>query len=233
MANVLTETIPKVSVSGILGTVFTVLIVLIVLVVVGFMLHYFFKKKKYNEYRVEILDKDSNGNVYKTYDRAGVIYDKTTQLRLLFLEKTKVGMDPNNIPYISHKDAKGRLIKTIYLRKIGVNNYVFLNLKLGESLAITVGEEDLNNAQQEMVKIRRTYNKDSWLAKYAPYIAFILTILIVMIILISLFNKFGVIKEASENMVKVSELQLRIMQTLTNSSIGSPNVIGNPISTVP
>lgn len=224
--SVITNALPKVSTAGILNGILITLVVIIAIGIIAYLFWYYTKKKKYGQFRIEILDKDSNGNVYKTYDRGGVFLDKTTGLKLLYIEKAKVGLDPNNPPYVSHKDKKGRLVKTIYLRRIGVNNYVYVDVKLGKSVEITVGEEDLNNAHSEMHKIRRIYNKESWISKYAPYITFIITIMIVMIILISLFNKFAVIKDVSDNLLKISETQLQITGQLRNLTM-SPTINSN------
>jgi hypothetical protein len=213
---------PNISTTGILNGLMWFLIGALILGTLGFITWYIVKKKKYNEFLVEILDKDSNGNVYKTYDRAGVFLDKKTGYRLLFLEKAKIGLNPNKIPYISHKTKKGKLVKTVYLRRIGVNNYVFIDLKLGETIKFTIGEEDLNNAAQEMNKIRRTYDKKSWLDKLLAPMIFIVTIMIVMIIIISLFNKFGILETVSTNMLEVTEAQAEITALLleiTNSTI--------------
>ena len=205
-----------VSMSGLLNGLKWFLIIVLVAGLIGYITYYFLSKKKYKEYRVEILDKDSNDNVYKTFDKGGVFLDKKTGNRLLFIEKAKVGLNPNNIPYISTIDNKGRLIKTVTLRRIGVNNYVFVHVSLGDKIAVTIGEEDLNNAAQEMNKIRRTYDKKSWLDKLLAPIIFIVTIMIIMIILLTLFNKFAIIKDVSSNMLEITKEQKIITGYLLN-----------------
>jgi len=208
--------VPKVDAGSLINGISIFLMVFIALATLGFILWYYLRKKKYNQYTVRILDKDSNGKSYERPDRAGVFLDKKTGFKLLWLEKEKIGMNPNNIPYISRLDKKGRIIKIVTLRKIGVNNYVYIDIKVGETVEISVGEEDLNNATQEMVKIRRTFNKESWLSKLAPYMMFIITVLITMIILISLFNKFTVLEEVSKNMKEVTENQYKITTLMYN-----------------
>lgn len=201
----ITNIVPKVNTSAVLNTVLVLAAVLLAIGIIGYIVWYQMREKKYKQYVVRVLDKDSNGKAYEWPDKAGVFLDKSTGYRLLFLRKAKVGMNPNKIPYISRLDNKGRIIKIVTVRRIGVNNYVFVDINIGEATKFTVGEEDLNNAHQEMTKIRRSYNKDNWLSKLAPYIMFIITILIVMIILISLFNKMGVIDDASKNLLAVAE----------------------------
>ena len=211
--------IPKVSMAGVLNWVFIGLMIVLAIFGVWFVWWYTNKKKKYGQYRIEILDKDSNGNVYKTYDNAGVFLNKQTDMRLLWIEKAKIGMNPNNIPYISTISKKGKIIKTVTLRKIGVNNYVYVTMVLGEKVLMTMGEEDINNSASEMRKVRQLTNKENWMTKLAPYILFILTILAVMIVLISLFNKFEVLKQVSANMETITEKQFEITDLLRNMTV--------------
>ena len=222
---------PNVSMSAVLNGIMWFMIGAVIVGILGLVTWYLVRKKKYGMYRVEVFDKDSNGNVYKTYDRAGIFLDKRTGYRLLFLEKAKVGMNPNNVPYVSHLDKKKRIVKTVYLRRIGVNNYVFISVDLLGMPKFTMGEEDFNNAAQEMSKIRRTYDKKSWLDKFLAPILFIASILIIMIILLSLFNKFSVIDDASKNLVEVSKMQLQITGLLFNISNSTQLYTGPMIPT--
>jgi hypothetical protein len=122
--------------------------------------------------------------------------------------------------------------KIVTVRRIGVNNYIYVSMTLGETVEVTIGEEDLNNAAQEMNKIRKTYDKKSWLDQYLAPILFIVSILIIGIVLISLFNKFGVIQEASNNMVKVSEKQLEITQLLFNLTNSTQQMSNQAVATI-
>lgn len=223
---------PNVSAVGVLNTIMYVMIGIIVVGIVALITWQQMVKKKYGMYRVEVLDKDKNGNVYKTYDSAGIFLDKKTGNRLNFLRKAKVGLDPNNVPYITAVDKKGRMQKIVTVRRIGVNNYIYVSMTLGETVEVTIGEEDLNNAAQEMNKIRKTYDKKSWLDQYLAPILFIVSILIIGIVLISLFNKFGVIQEASNNMVTVSEKQLQITQLLFNLTNSTQQLSNQAVATI-
>jgi len=224
----ITDYIPKITTPQILNFLFWGLTTIIILAIIGLITWYFMKHRRYKEYRIEILDKDSNDNVYKIYDRGGVFIDRKTKMRLLWLEKAKVGMNPNNIPYISHKTKKGKIIKTVYLRKIGVNNYVFINVKLGEKVEMTCGEEDLNNAQSELIKIKRVTSKESLLNKLLPYVVWAITIIVIMIILVSLFNKFTILEKVMDTQLVITEKQLEITQLLYNTTTSPkpPIIIG-------
>lgn len=228
-ASGLAAVMPKVSGGEILNGIMWFLIAVIIVGTIAFITYYYMRKKKYGQYRVEIFDRDTNGNVYKTYDRAGIFLDKKTGYRLLFVEKAKVGMNPNSPPYVSHIDKKKRLIKTIYLRRIGVNNYVYIEVDLTGKPQFTMGEEDFNNAAQEMAKIRRSYDKKSWLDKYGALAAIMTISLIILIMMLSLFNKFGVLGEVSKNLLLVSENQERITELQYNMTVRT----GTSISSEP
>ena len=223
----LSSMIPKVSTGDVLQWTLITITIILGLVLLGVITYKYIQKKKYGQYRIIIIEKDSTGNTHEYYDRAGIFTNKKTGLKLLFLEKMKKGLNPNNVPYVTSKDKKGRLIKTVYLVRTGVSNFKYCHIKVEDGiLNFTVGEEDVNWAAQEIENIRRTFNKDSWLNKFAPYILFIVTILIVMIVLISLFNKMSVIKEASNNLVTISEKQLEITTLLYNITT-SPTLNNN------
>lgn len=214
--------IPNIQVSSVMTWLFWGLIVLLVVGGIGYFVWYTIKRKRYNEYSVEILDKDGMGNVYKTFDRGGVFVEKKTGQRLFFIEKGHWGGNPNKIPYISSVGKKGRLIKTVTLRRIGVNNYVFVDITLGESLNVTIGEEDLNNQHNEAIKIRHTYNKESWLSKLAPYITVVIGMVILMILMLNLGNKFTIMETISQNLLEVSNTQTQligIFVNMTNATI--------------
>lgn len=229
-ADIVTGMIPQVSGAQILSTILYGLIVILAVGMLAFLTWHLLHKNKYSEFYCRILEEDSSGNVHESYDRAGIFLDKSTGFRLFFLEKAKKGLNPNKVPYISAKVKKGLifkkmvLIKIVTLRKIGVSNYVFVHPKLSaEGIQFTQGEEDMNWGAQELEKIRRTFGKESLWSKLAPYIMFIITIVVVMIILISLFNKFTLLKEVSDNMLKISENQERIAGIMLNTTT-SPNM---------
>jgi hypothetical protein len=227
----LSALIPNISTSGILSGIMQGLIYGVILIIIIFIVIWWWKKRRYGQYKIVIWEKDSTGNTHEIYDRAGIFLDKKTGFKLLFLEKMRKGLNPNNVPYVTSKDKKGRLIKTVYLRKTGVSNYVFCHVKIDDEGAIfKVGEEDVNWAAQDIETIRRTFNKESWLTKLAPYIMFVVTVMIIMIILLSLFNKFESMEKMSENMLKVTEKQLEITGLLGNMTRGQ-NIVnpGQPI----
>ena len=213
--------VPNVSGMQILNGILITLVVLIVIGIIGWFLWKWFVKRKYNEYRVVIYEKDATGNVHEYYDRAGIFLDNKTGFKLLFLEKMKKGLNPNSPPYTIAKDRKGRLVKTIYLRRVGVSNFRFIKMSLSdEGMLFSVGEEDANWYQHEMEKIDRMTGKANIWAQLAPIITVVLALVIMLIVMIVLFNKLEAFSQAATNLAKSSELQLEISKTLQNITVG-------------
>jgi uncharacterized membrane protein len=213
--------IPKVSGTQIINGLLITLVVLIVMGTIAFFLWKWIVKRKYNEYRIIIYEKDATGNVHEYYDRGGIFTDNKTGFKLLFLEKIKKGLNPNNPPYTIAKDRKGRLVKTIYLRRVGVSNFRFIKMTLSdEGMSFTVGEEDANWYQHEMEKIDRMTGKSNMWAQLAPIITVILAMVILLIVVIVLFNKLEVFSQAASSLAESSKVQLEISQTLQNMTIG-------------
>lgn len=221
----LTNLIPDVSGQSMLNGILIGLVVIVALSALAYAFIWWNKKRKYGEYKVVIWEKDSVGNLHETYDSAGTFLDKQTGYKLCFFRKIKKGLNPNKLPFVTSKTSKGKLQKVLYLEKHGVSNYKLLHIKLTtDGLAIKVGEEDINWAAQDLMKVRQMFNKEGFLSKYGPYLAFIITIMIVMIILISLFNKFEVLEKVAANLQNVADRQLEITKELKNFTVNNiPN----------
>jgi hypothetical protein len=218
--------IPKVSGTQILTGLLIGGGVILALGFIGFLLWKWFVKRKYNEYKVIIFEKDATGNVHEYYDRAGIFVDKKSGFKLLFLEKMKIGLNPNSPPYNIAKDRKGRLLKTVYLRRVGVSNFRFIKMSLTEEGTLfSVGEEDANWYAHEMEKIDRMVGKTSLWSQLAPFVTIVLALIIMLIVIIVLFNKLEAFSQAATSLAKSSEIQLEISKTLQNISIGKGTAI--------
>lgn len=227
---------PNVSGTQILNGVLWVMVVIVAVSIIGYMVYFYTVKKKYSEFEVTIFEKDSSGTTFETYDKAGIFVNKQTNLKLWFMKRLKKGLNPNEVPYVVAKNKKGKLVKHVYLEKIGVSQYRFLHYKIdSDGIKLKVGEEDVNWAAQDIETIKRQYGKESFLDKYGSYIAFIITIMIVMIILISLFNKFEVLQDVADSLNKVADRQLEIVQAMNNVTKSPalnqnvPIIVGNGV----
>ena len=226
-SEILTGMLPKVSISGIARGIMIFLILIIVLAIIGSYLFILVRNKRFKEFKVIILERDSTGNTHETYDQAGIFLNKKTNLKLLFLKKFKKGLDPNNVPYVISKDKKGKMQKVIYLLKTGVSNYRFIKVSIeSDMLKFTVGEEDVNWAAQDYETIIKTFQKEGFWGKYGGYILFVISIIVIMIILISLFNKFTVLKDTANALQSVSNNLLEIAKIMNATNApGAPVII--------
>ncbi len=225
---IINEMIPSVSTGGLLKGIFIFLVVILVMAIIGAWLFLYFRNRKFKEFKIVILEKDSTGNVREYYDKGGVFLNKQSQLKLLFLQKIKKGLNPNNIPYVTAVDKKGRLIKTVYLLRTGVSNYRYVHVRIeNDVLKFTVGEEDVNWAAQDYEIVTKTFQKEGFWAKYGGYVLFIVTIVIIMVIIISLFNKFEILKDVATSLQQVGDNMLEIAKVLNESKApGMPIIIG-------
>jgi len=176
-------------------------------------LTYLYKKwKLYQQYTCVIWERDSLGNINEWNDKAGVFVDKKTLNKRLFLKKANVGLDPDNIPYIRGPGNK----RIIYLRKDGLMNYKYLNLKLGsECTDIKVGEEDVNWAINAYERQKRLFNQNA-LMQYLPFIALAFVSIIILIIFIYFFKDFAVLKDVA---VALKEASIEVARAKSGTTV--------------
>lgn len=221
----LSSMIPNISAQSLITSVLYGLIGLVLLTGVIAFLVLYFMNKRYSQYEIEIYEKDSMGNIFRKYDKAGIFLDKRTKFRLLFLKGAKVGMNPNNIPHVNSIDGKGKVHKIVQLLKTGVRNYRFIKLKIeNDNLINTVGEEDLNAAEQDWAKILETYSKPSWLEKFGGFAMFGLAMIIIFILVLYIFTKFSILDDTSKNLMSVSSSQHETTGLLVNVTQALSNI---------
>jgi len=150
------------------------------------------KWKKFSQYECIIFEKDGFGQLkYKT-DMAGIFVDSKTKNKRLFLKKNNVGLNPDNVPYLSGK--KG--LKTIYLYQTGLKNFHYIRMNVTDKFDITVGEEDVNWAINAYDRQKKLFNQ-SLLMQLMPFIALAFTSIIILIIFIYFFKDFAVLKDVA------------------------------------
>jgi hypothetical protein len=158
--------------------------------------------KKFQQYSVIVFEKDSFGKVHAQHDKAGVFVDKVTNYKLLFLQKRKIGLSCDDIPFVPME--KGR--RCIFLVKTGEKNYRFVHVNFSlDKINFMVGEEDFNWAENAWERVKKTFGNKNFLEKYGPYILFSITIVIIMIIFIYFFKNFEVLKEVAVAFQKAAE----------------------------
>jgi hypothetical protein len=177
------------------------------LVIIGIILGGYFlyldKVKKYQQFKCIIWSRDGFGNPTQKTDGAGIFVDKDTQNKRFWMKNAKVGLSPDNVPYIQvGKD------KLVYLIQVGLKNFRYIGLKeLWDNpnyIKFTVGEEDVNWAINAYEKQKKLFG-DNWLAQYLPFIILAFVCMIILILFVTLFNKFPLMKDMLQQMVEISK----------------------------
>jgi len=189
-----------VSVQSVSSTALNIGVIVGVLLIVGAVLIIItlavLKWKKYQQFDCIIFEKDGFGQLREKADKAGIFVDKKTQNKRFFLRKNNVGLEPDNIPYISTQKGK----KIVYILQTGLKNFTFLRFNIDtdiDKFKISVGEEDVNwaiNAYERQKKLFST----SLLMQLMPYIGIAFTSIIILVIFIYFFKGFGDLKVMAE-----------------------------------
>lgn len=167
---------------------------------IAFGLIAYFQHKKYNQFDFVIWGRDSFGQLVEEKDTGGIFVDKKTNNKRLFLKKNNVGLDPDNVPYIS---IGGR--KKVYLLKLGLKNFRYIKPKVDfNGLAFIVGEEDVNWAINSYERQKKVFGQN-WLLQYLPFMALAFVSIIILIMFIYFFKQFPVLKDIALAMKEAAQ----------------------------
>lgn len=179
--------------TGFLGFGTLIIVLLILITIISLSVWAYLRWKKYQQYKTIIWERDAFGNIRQYEDNAGVFVDKKTNNKRLFLQKTNVGLEPDNIPYVVLANGK----KQIYLIRRGLKNFQYIKPIINEKdFVFSVTEEDVNwsiNAYERQKKIFQS----SSLLQYLPFILLAFVSIIILIMFIYFFKDFGVLKEVA------------------------------------
>lgn len=170
-------------------------LILVGALVVGGIL-FFFKWRRYTEYKCVVWEKDGFGHTNETYDKAGIFVDKKTKNKRFYMKRANVGLNPDNVPFVPNV-ASGMFAarKTVYLLRTGLKNFQFIQPEIGNPhIDLNVGEEDVNWAVNayEGQKVRFAA---SMLLQYLPFILLGFVSIIILILFIYLFNKLDILRD--------------------------------------
>lgn len=193
----------------------------------------YLNSKKYSQFVVRILERDGFGNVRESFDRAGVFVNKKTNNKRLFLQRNRVGLDCNDIPYIPSIGKNGKEIKTITLIKLGSKNYKIIRPDITDAgvLNYTVHEEDVNWALNEFDAAKKTFGQGS-LIQYLPYIALIVVCVIIMIIFIYFFKSFDVLGQVAQSFDHAATTMSGIYNSTTVVYVNTCNATASSMGNV-
>lgn len=190
------------SVAGAATSITGVLLAFVIFAAVAVLLFYLWKQnQRFNQFNVEIWQKDGFGQLTVRYDKGGIFVDTKTNNKRLFLKANNVGLNPDNVPYLM--TGSGR--KKVYLLQTGLKNFQYIKPVVSDTLLhFSVGEEDVNWAINSYEKQKKLFSQ-GWLAQYLPYMMIAFSGMIVLILVIQVLNKFEVLKEVADTLLEVSK----------------------------
>lgn len=185
-----------VDISGIGSTaLFVAIMVIVFIFLVGAIIGLMFvlsRWKRYQEYKCIIFEHDGLNMLRSYTDKAGVFVDGKTNNKRFFLKKAKVGLSPDNIPYIPMG-----MDKVVYLYRYGLKNFRYVKMAISDTgFNIIVGEEDVNWGLNTYEAHKKRFSQ-SMLMAILPYAALIFVSIIILLMFIYLFKEFPVIRDAS------------------------------------
>lgn len=187
---------------GLLKTIINIIVIMVGLAFVGGATWLYYRWKRYKEYRCTIWKRDSSGNLNENYDKAGIFVDHKTKNKRFFLQKSNVGLDTDNIPYIVSGNHK-----VVYLLQTGLKNFHFIKPVVSDpNITLTVGEEDVNWAVNAYERQKRLFQQ-SWLDKYLPFMLLAFVSLIILTMFIYFFKDFAVLKDVAIALKEASQIQ--------------------------
>lgn len=83
-----------------------ILLTIVLAIIIGILTYFYFKVKRYRQYKCIIFERDGLGQIKQIHDWGGIFHDSATKHKLLFLQKHQIGLNPDHLPYLS--DSKGK-----------------------------------------------------------------------------------------------------------------------------
>lgn len=149
--------------------------------------------KQYQQFEIEIWQQDGLGKFNVKYDKGGIFVDPKTKNKRLFIKKHKVGLDPDNVPYMPSPSGK----KKVLLLQTGLKNFRYIKPTIsGQGLGFEVGEEDVNWAINAYERQKKTFGQ-SMIMQLLPFLIIAFVSIIILILFINLFKVAPDLKDAA------------------------------------
>lgn len=184
--------------SGLADTGSNLVIVIVAIVILfGFIGAIWFLVKeqtKYKQYSIIVWEKDGFGQLTHAYDGGGIFVDKNTGNKRLFLKNNRVGLEPDNIPFIMMPNGQ----KVVIVLKSGLKNFSYVKPTITNNLIkFTVGEEDVNWAINSYDSIKKKF-ANNLLKEYLPFIMIAIAFAVLLILFNMMFKKMDVLVDVAQ-----------------------------------
>ncbi len=185
MADVLTANIPS-----IVNIVAVILIIVCGLGLLFLIVRAVYLWKRYN-IPVEVIEKDtSTGVPVHEKDKGGIFFDRETGMRLFFLKKHKVGLKPDNIPFV--RTPKG---KKVFVYRYGFRNFSFMRPSIDNpEMVFSVGDEDISWALLAYERGNKVF-VNTMLGQLMQMMPYIIGGVILIIMMVYMFKSIPYLKE--------------------------------------
>ena len=166
----------------------------------------YLKWKRYQQFEIEIWQRDGLCQLNVKYDKGGIYVDSKTKNKRLFIKKHGVGLDPDNVPYM----PSGKNKKKVLLLQTGLKNFRYIKpIITGGMMSFVVGEEDVNWAINSYERQKKMFG-DTWLAQYLPFMIIAFVSIIILILFIQLFKVAPDLRDAA---VALKEASIAMAQS--------------------
>lgn len=189
-------------INNLVGIAIFIFFAMIATTIITFTVMFILRRRRYSEFVCIIWKRDGFGQLVQETDRAGVFVDKNTNNKRLYMQKAKVGLSPDNIPYIPCGKSK-----FIFLLNTGLKNFRYIKPKISSDYGISlmVGEEDVNWAVNDYMKVKKAFAKKDWVKEFMPYMIFGLLILAFLVMVIFILKKFDILAQVSQELSKAAQ----------------------------
>ncbi len=185
--------------SALIGILIVVIILLVVLALVITGAIMYANSKRFNILVDVFYQPKGSRQPIKKHDSAGIFVNKKTNLKRFWLKKHKIGLNPDNVPFIINET--GHKVVTLWQDGLSSFRYVVVNITDNPGLHFAPGEEDINWAIATYQEFKRLFdNNTSWFDKYGAAALFTVVIVVISIILIVLFQKFEVLGQVASSL---------------------------------
>lgn len=139
---------------------------------------------------VQIVEIDSTGNrIFKT-DRGGIFFDRQTGMRLFFLRNHRVGLKPDNIPYV--KTPKGRMV---WLYQHSFRNFSYMTPQISNpNFSFSMGDEDISWGLMAYERGKKMF-VNSLLMQLLPWLPAVVMSFIMIVLFTIFFKNIPQLKE--------------------------------------
>jgi len=175
------------------------IIIFLVAIAAAFAVYLLMRKQLKYDIPVEIIEIDESGTVYKK-DKGGIFFNRGGKSRLFWLKKSKVGLNPDQIPFVRTIGQTPiwkfwMQPRKVFLYQYGYKNFSYVTPSISNpDIDFGVGDSDVSWGLSAY-EAGKNLQLKAWYSQIMPYIPLIIVSITMMIIVIYLFKSFPQIKE--------------------------------------